>query len=287
MSDIGRRITARRLAGSTIPVDLALSPLLQRYEQVILDLDGCVWVGDAPVPGSPEAIAALREAGKRVAFATNNSWHPGEDQVAKLWRMGIQASLGDVVTVGGAVQHLLAETRQGRTAFVIGTQSLRRHVADAGLQVLNGSDLAERAEVVVVGGTDGVTYDDLRNATLAARRGGDLLATGRDPTLPMPDGDWPGTGALLAAVETASGVTAQIVGKPQPQLFHTAIDRMGAGRTLAVGDRLDSDVAAAAAAGLDGALVLSGGMSAEEAAASDGVTPIEVAADLRTLVLGE
>ncbi len=266
---------------------MTLSPLLRQYDQVILDLDGCVWVGDAAIPGSPEAIAALRKAGKRVAFATNNSWHPGEDQVAKLWRMGIQASLGDVVTVGGAVQHLLAETRQGRTAFVIGTEALRRHVADAGLQVLNGTELAEQAEVVVVGGTDGVTYDDLRNATLAARRSGDLLATGRDPTLPMPDGDWPGTGALLAAVETASGVTAQVVGKPAPQLFHTAIDRMGEGRTLAVGDRLDSDVAAAVAAGLDGALVLSGGMTAEQAAAADGAVPVEVAPDLRTLVLGE
>jgi glycerol 3-phosphatase-2 len=265
---------------------LTLSPLLKRYDQVILDLDGCVWVGDDAVPGSPEAIAALRAAGKRVAFATNNSWHPGEDQVAKLWRLGIQASLGDVVTVGGALQHLLAETRQGRTAFVIGTESLRRHVADAGLHVLNGTDLATRAEVVVVGGTDDLRYDDLRTATLAARRSGDMLATGRDPTLPMPGGDWPGTGALLAAVETASGVTAEIVGKPQPQLFLTALDRMGDGRTLAIGDRVDSDIAAATAAGLDAALVLSGAMSAEQAAEADGAVPVEIAADLRSLVLG-
>lgn len=262
-----------------------LSPLLKRYDQVILDLDGCVWVGDDAVPGSPDAIAALRRAGKRVAFATNNSWHPGEDQVAKLWRLGIQASLGDVVTVGGALQHLLAETRHGRTAFVIGTESLRRHVADAGLHVLNGTDLATRAEVVVLGGTDDLHYDDLRTATLAARRGGDLLATGRDPTLPMPGGDWPGTGALLAAVETASGITAQIVGKPQPQLFLTALDRMGAGRTLAIGDRIDSDVAAATAAGLDAALVLSGAMTAEQVAEADGAVPVEIAADLRSLVL--
>lgn len=263
-----------------------LSPLLTRYDQVILDLDGCVWVGDDAVPGSPDAIAALRRAGKRVAFATNNSWHPGEDQVAKLWRLGIQASLGDVVTVGGALQHLLAETRHGRTAFVIGTESLRRHVADAGLHVLNGTDLATRAEVVVVGGTDDLHYDDLRTATLAARRSGDMLATGRDPTLPMPGGDWPGTGALLAAVETASGVTAQIVGKPQPQLFLTALDRMGEGRTLAIGDRIDSDIAAATAAGLDAALVLSGAMTAEEVAEADGAVPVEIAADLRSLVLG-
>jgi HAD superfamily hydrolase (TIGR01450 family) len=267
---------------------MALSPLLQRYDQVILDLDGCVWVGDASVPGSPEAIAALRRAGKRVAFATNNSWHPGEDQVAKLWRLGIQASLRDVVTVGGAVQHLLNETRKGRSAFVIGTESLQRHVSEAGLTLLNGTDRAEHAEVIVVGGTDRMTYDDLRTATLAARRSGDLIATGRDPTLPMPGGHWPGTGALLAAVETASGVTAQIVGKPQPQLFHTAVDRLGEGRTLAVGDRLDADIGAANAAGLDAALVLSGGMTADEvAAASDGPTPVATVADLRALVLGE
>jgi HAD superfamily hydrolase (TIGR01450 family) len=267
---------------------VALSPLLQRYDQVILDLDGCVWIGDEPVAGSPEAIAALRSAGLQVAFATNNSWHPGEDQVARLWGHGIQASLSDVVTVGGAMQHLLNETRQGRTAFVIGGTSLHANVADAGLTVLNGSDRAEHAEVVVIGGTDTVTYDDLRVATLAARRSGDLLATARDPTLPMPGGHWPGTGALLAAVEVASGVTGQIVGKPQPQLFYTALDRLGDGRTLAVGDRLDTDIAAAQAAGLDAALVLSGGMTADEVAATvDGPTPVAVAADLRTLVLGE
>ena len=79
----------------------------------------------------------------------------------------------------------------------------------------------------------------------------------------MPEGHWPGTGAMLAAVETASGRTAEIVGKPSPRLFQTALDRLGEGRTLVVGDRLDSDIAAADAAGLDGALVLTGGESAE------------------------
>ena len=262
---------------------MALSPLFRRYEQVILDLDGCVWIGDQPVDGSVEAIAALREAGKRVAFATNNSWHAGEDHVTRLWGIGVKASLADVVTVGGALQHILAETRPGRTAFVIGKEPLHRHVSDAGLKVLNGTDLASRADVVVVGGTDELTYDDLRNASLAVQRGAELLATARDPTLPMPEGLWPGTGALLAAVETASGATASIVGKPMPQLFLTALDRLGDGPTLVVGDRVDSDVAAAAAAGLDAALVLSGGASAEEAAAGD-LRPVAVAETLGALV---
>ena len=263
---------------------VALAPLFRRYEQVILDLDGCVWIGDQPVDGSVEAITALRDAGKRVAFATNNSWHTGEDHVTKLWSIGVKASLADVVTVGGALQHLLAETRTGRTAFVIGKESLHRHVADAGLKLLNGTDLASRAEIVIVGGTDEVNYDDLRNASLAVRRGAELLGTARDPTLPMPDGLWPGTGAILAAVETAAEATASIVGKPMPQLFLTALDRLGDGATLVVGDRLDSDVAAAAAAGLDAALVLSGGAKAEDATAREDLHPVAVAETLGALV---
>ncbi len=228
---------------------LPLSPLLQRYDQVILDLDGCVWVGDEPVPGSVEAIAALRASGRRLVFVTNNSWFAGEDQVAKLWGMGVQASLADVVTVGGALQHLLAETRSGKTACVIGTGALHRHVDEAGLELLNGTDLASRADVVVVGSTDTLTYADLRTAALAVHRGAELLATSRDPTLPTPEGPWPGTGAILAAVETASGGRAEIVGKPRARLFVTALERLGEGRTLVVGDRLDSDIAAAAVSG--------------------------------------
>jgi len=269
---------------------VAPSPLLSAYDHVILDLDGCVWRGEEPVPGSREAIERLRGAGLGVAFATNNSRDAGEDYVARLWRMGVKASLSDVVTVGGAVQHLLAETRTGRTAFVIGTDAMLAHVEDAGVRLLNGTDLASRAEVVLVAATERLSYDDIRNAALAVQRGADFLASARDPTHPMPDGLWPGTGAILAAVETAAGRTAALVGKPEPQLFLTALDRLGAGRTLVVGDRLDSDVAAAAAAGLDAALVLSGATSraqAEAAAAdADAPQPVAVADDLAALVDG-
>jgi len=263
---------------------VALSPLVDRYDQLIIDLDGCVWLGDQPVEGSVEAIALLRGAGKRLAFATNNSRRSGEDYVRKLWAMGIQASLADVVTVGGAMQHLLAETRTGRSAFVIGTQAMVDHVTQAGLKVMNGTDLATRADLVVVSGTEDVTYDDLRLATLALRRGADFLATSRDPTYPMPEGLWPGTGALLAALETATDREAAIVGKPEPQLFLTALERLGEGRTLVVGDRLASDVEAAKRAQLDAALVLTGESTAEEAAAARDPRPVAVAESLFTLV---
>jgi HAD superfamily hydrolase (TIGR01450 family) len=251
-----------------------ISPLAAQYDQFIVDLDGCVWIGDEPTPGAVEALRMLREAGKRVAFATNDPRSATEDYVTRLWKVGLKASLRDVVTVGGAVQHLLAETRSGRTAFVIGTAPLRRHVADAGLRILNGTDLASRAEVVVVAGTEELVYDDLRQASLAIRRGADFLATGRDPTYPQPDGLWPGTGAIVAAVEYATGRTAEVVGKPQPQLLKTALDRLGDGRTLVVGDRVDTDLAAAAAAKLDAALVLTGEASRADA---DGFEPKPVA----------
>jgi HAD superfamily hydrolase (TIGR01450 family) len=264
---------------------MALSPLMRRYDQLILDLDGCVWVGDEAVPGAPQAIEALREAGKRVAFATNDPRHAGEEFVAKLWGIGVRAALSDVVTVGGALQHLLAETRRGRTVFVIGTESMRQHVAGAGLRLLNNTDLASRAEVVIVGGTEDLVYDDLKQASLAVRRGADFLATGRDPTYPQPDGLWPGTGAIVAAVEYATGKKAQIVGKPEPQLFLTALDRLGDAPTLVVGDRLDADVAAASRAHLDAALVLSGGTTRDEAARAD-PKPVAVAENLAALVNG-
>jgi glycerol 3-phosphatase-2 len=251
-----------------------LTPIAQRYDQFILDLDGCVWIGGEPTPRAVEAIDTLRDAGKEVAYATNDPRSATEDYVARLWKIGVRASLRDVVTVGGATQHLLAETRSGQTAFVVGTEALRRHVADAGLRVLNGTDLASRAEVVVVGGTEELVYNDLRYAALAARRGADLLATARDPTYPQPDGLWPGTGAIVAAIEVASGRTAEIVGKPEPQLMLTALDRLGDGRTLVVGDRVDTDLAAAAAARLDAALVLSGGT---ERQALNGIEPQPVA----------
>jgi glycerol-1-phosphatase len=252
---------------------VSLTSLARGYDQFILDLDGCVWVGEEPTPGAPEAIAELREAGKGVAFATNNAFNATEDFVTRLWGLGVRASVADVVTVGGAVQHLLAETRTGRTAFVIGTPAMNKHVDDAGLKVMNGTDLASRAEVVIVASSLDYDYDDIRNATLAISRGADFLATGRDPTYPQPDGDWPGIGSTVAALEYATGRTAAIVGKPEPQLLLTALDRLGEGRTLVVGDRLDSDIAAAASASLDSALVFTGGTTHEDLDRLDGDAP--------------
>src|SRR5215208_7421552 len=234
-------------------VGVPVSPLVNSYDQIVCDMDGCLWIGDELTPRADEAIAAIRAAGKGLCFVTNNPRRSAEDYVAKLWRLGLQASPSDVVTVGGALQHLLAETRQGRTAFVIGSEAMHKHVADAGLKILNGTDLATRAEVVVVSGSGEWSYENVRAAAMSARRNGDLIATSRDPTYPMPDGLWPGSGALVQAVEVASGQHAIVVGKPEPQLIISALDRLGDGRALMIGDRLDTDIAAAGKAHIDAA----------------------------------
>jgi glycerol-1-phosphatase len=251
---------------------------------VLLDLDGCVWVGDAPTPRAPAAVTALREARKGIAFVTNDGRHTEDDFVRKLWRLGFQASREEVVTVGGALQHVLAESGH-RTAYVVGSAAIHRHVADAGLRILNGSDLASRVDVVVVAAHDDFDYAELRGAIQAVLRGADLLCAGRDRTFPMPDGPWPGAGPIVAAIESATGATARSVGKPEPQLFLTALDRLGPGRAIFVGDRVDVDAAGARAAGLDSAIVLTGATTAAEAAAAD-PRPTHVADSLADLVLG-
>jgi HAD superfamily hydrolase (TIGR01450 family) len=258
---------------------------IRRYDQVLLDLDGCLWVGDEPVEGSREAVAALREAGKAVAFLTNDVRHSPEEFVRKLWRLGFQAAVSEVITVGATLQFLLAQ-RSGGAAYVVGSQALIDHVADAGLRIANRTEFATRADVVVVGGHDDLVYEELRIATQAVLRGAELIGANRDATFPMPDGPWPGSGAVLAAIETAAGRAAdQVAGKPEPAMYDTARDRLGEGRCLGVGDRLDVDVAGARHAGMDSALVLTGATSRAEAEAAD-PRPTFIAESLASLVLG-
>jgi HAD superfamily hydrolase (TIGR01450 family) len=263
---------------------LTLSPALRPYDHVLLDLDGCLWVGERACDGAVEAVAALREAGRSVRFLTNDVRHGPEEFVRKLWRLGFQAAVDEVLSVGAAVQRLLAD-REGGAAFVIGSQALVDHVADAGLRVVNRTPFASRADVVVVGAHEAFVYEELKIAAQAVARGALLVGATRDPTFPMPDGPWPGTGAVLAAVEAAAGRKADVVvGKPEPAMYDAARASFGPGRVLAVGDRLDIDIAGARRAGLDSALVLTGATSRAEAAAAD-PRPTLVADSLAALVL--
>jgi len=263
---------------------VTLSPRIARYDQVLLDLDGCVWVGDTVLEGAPEAVAALRDAGKAVAFLTDDVRHAPEEFVRKLWRLGLQAALSEVVSVGSTIQYILSE-RDGGAAYVVGAQALVEHVAEAGLRIVNRTEFATRADVVVVGAHDRLSYEEIRIAAQAVRRGAELIGATRDATFPMPDGPWPATGAVLAAIEIAAGRKAdRIAGKPEPAMYAAARDRLGDGRCLAVGDRIEIDVVGAQRAGIDAALVLTGGVTHAEARAAD-PPPTLVAESLAALVL--
>jgi glycerol-1-phosphatase len=265
---------------------MSLSPLLTRYDHVVLDLDGCVWVGNTCTRQAPQAVAELRAAGKTLTFLTNDARRSPEEYVRKLWSLGVQASLEEVVTVGSAIQYVLAERDTRTGAYVIGAPAVFRHVSEAGHKVLNGTELASQADIVVLAEHDDIRFLDLRPAIQAVLGGAEMLAAGRDRTFPTEDGPAPGTGALVAALEYATDRTARIVGKPDPLIFRTALDRLGPGRTLVVGDRLDADVAGAAAAGLDGAVVLTGVTSRADAEAAEEPAPVAIAEDLHALVVG-
>ena len=264
---------------------MRLAPLLDRYDHLLLDLDGCVYVGDAVVPGAPDAIAALRAAGKQLMFLTNDARRSPEEYVRKLWSLGMRASLEEIVTVGAAIQYVLAEKGGDAAAYVIGSPAIFRHVTDSGQRIVNGTRRVTEADVVVIASHDELHFRELRDATQAVLAGAEMIAAGRDRTFPNEDGIWPATGAIVAALEYATERTARIVGKPAPDMFRAALDRLGPGRSLVVGDRLDSDLEGAAAVGLEAAIVLSGVTTRAQAQAATDPAPIAIAADLHSLLL--
>lgn len=258
--------------------------LADSFDGFLVDLDGVVWVGREMVPGSAEALHDLHEAGKEVVFVTNNPGRPASTYAERLRAMGIQAADDRVVTAGAATAHLAASrVGSGATAFAIGAAAFHESVAEAGLRLLEG-EAGREADAVLVSGHRGFDYEELLTATLALQNGAALFATSRDPTLPMPDGAWPGTGAVLAAVETASGARAEVGGKPERHLFDEARALIeGAERVAMVGDRIASDIEGGRRAGLATILVLSGATSAEEAGGAD-PAPDHVVADLSALL---
>jgi glycerol-1-phosphatase len=255
-------------------------PLADRFDGLLIDLDGVVWIGREPVPGSVEALRELQAAGKRLVFVTNNPGRLPQDYAERLRELGVEAGPEQVVTAGAVVARLAGETAgDGGTAFVIGRPALKEMVAATGTRLVEGEE-AEGADAVVVSGHRGFDYGELKTAKFALDHGARLFATSHDPTMPYPGGELPGTGAVLAAVEVASGREATIAGKPERHLFEMAIDvacsfcsqdeqKEQANKRLAmVGDRISSDIDGGRAAGLETILVLSGSTSRAEAEAA-------------------
>ncbi len=236
------------------------------FDGFLVDLDGVVWAGREILHGAAEALSSLLDASKSIVFVTNNSVKRPESYAERLRATGIAIPDERVVTAGAATARLAAERAgPGATAFVIGAPGFKEMVAAAGLTLLE-SEGGREAQTVVVSGHREFDYEELLTATRALQGGASLFATSRDPTLPMPGGAWPGTGATLAAVETASGKRAVIGGKPERHLFEQARALMpNAERVAMVGDRISSDIEGGRRAGLKTILVLSGATSREEA----------------------
>jgi glycerol 3-phosphatase-2 len=240
--------------------------LADDFDGLLIDLDGVVWLGREPLPGAAGALRRLLGAGKEIVFVTNNPGRAASTYTERLREDGVAIGDGRVVTAGQVTARLAAQrVGEGAGAFAIGAPAFREAVAASGLRLLGG-EAARQAAVVLVSGHRGFDYEELLTATLALQGGAALFATSRDPTMPMPGGGWPGTGAILAAVETASGAHAEIGGKPERHLFEMARERIaGAERVAMVGDRISSDVEGGHRAGLETILVLSGATSREQA----------------------
>lgn len=253
-------------------------PLADRFDGLLVDLDGVVWIGRDPIPGAAETLRALQEAGKPVVFVTNNPGKQPAVYAKQLMEIGVLAKPEQVVTAGMVAARLAAEAAgEGGNAFVIGAPALKETVAATGLGLRERDDASD-ADVVVVSGHREFSYRELIAAKRALDRGAALVATSRDPTMPYPGGELPGTGAVLAAVETASGRRAEIAGKPERHLFEIAAEALGCslsgdnnekeqtkGRVAMIGDRVSSDIAGGKGAGLATILVLSGTTDRAEA----------------------
>ena len=261
-------------------------PLAENYDGLLIDLDGVVWRNHQFLPGAAETLKDLLAGGMPLAFVTNNPRLSPAEQAGILRKGGIAIDDGRVVTAGSTLfDFALSRFGPKPRALVVGTDSFHAQVAAAGIEDLTGSEPGSRPEpeIVLVSGHERFDYVEMRAASMAARDGAFLAATGRDPIMPMHDGLWPGTGAILASIETASGQTAVTTGKPEPAIFEAGLRAIGSpGRVAMLGDQIRTDIAGAQAAGLDGILVQSTGAASQTSDPS--VTPDHRIEDLAGLM---
>lgn len=252
---------------------------------LLLDLDGVVYRGSAAVPHAPAALEAIRGRDVRIGYITNNASRTAATVAAQLTGLGLPAVADDVVTSPQAAVRLLADrVPAGARILVIGGEGLRSVVEEAGFVLAEGAD--DAPDAVVQGFAPEVGWTDLAEASFALADPELLwVATNTDWTIPVDRGIAPGNGTLVSAVHAAVGRLPLVAGKPETPLFETAVERFHAQRPFFVGDRLDTDIKGANAAGMPSALVLTGIDGPKEliAAAPDS-RPQFVLADLRGLL---
>lgn len=257
------------------------------YRLFLFDLDGTLFRGTTAFPSAVETVQALIADGAQVRYVTNNSGATRDELAAKLKMMGFPADPACVVNSGWLAARR-ARQEGWTTAWLVGEPGLVKTFRSEGLTVVNASPsglvgpLSNTADGLVVGICRRFNYELLDGALQIALTGVPFWATNEDATYPLEeDRVQPGAGSLVAAVRGASGRMPVVLGKPQPDLYLAAMADVGCTpkETLAVGDRFDTDILAARAAGCDSRLVLTG-------VTSKPPPDVEAIPDLRALLAG-
>lgn len=259
-----------------------LSKVLDKYRAFALDLDGVVWRGEQMLEGSAEALSRLVQSKKELLLLTNNGILPPQAIVERLNAEGVQLRDDQVLTSAMVAKDwLVANGLGGQAAFFLASPSVEKQFTETVRVVPVGRGRAGDVAVVVVGRDLEFNFERLDIAAKAVRGGARLIALNGDVVMPVEGGLEPGTGALVAAIEAASGCEAVVIGKPHMPMMQAAAARLGDKGVLMVGDRAESDVVGARAVGWDAALVLSG---ADAAAREGELAPDYVAANLAELI---
>jgi 4-nitrophenyl phosphatase len=263
------------------------SSILRSITHLIIDMDGVLWRGDEPMPGLQEFFAFLRRRHIGFVLATNNSSKTPDEYVAKLARFGVEITSDAILTSSQATAaHLSTIAPPGTRVYAIGKAGVRQALKEHHFVLTNAEDEmnGQRAEYVVVGWDQDLSWRKLATASLLIHNGAGFIGTNPDTSFPTERGPVPGNGAQLAALQAATGVPPLVLGKPEPGMFQEAMRRMGARpeTTAIVGDRLNTDIAGGIRAGITTILVLSGIASQDSLTAST-VCPTLVYADITEL----
>jgi 4-nitrophenyl phosphatase len=223
---------------------------------LILDMDGVLWRGDQTIGNLPAIFSTITGQDWPVILATNNSTRTVDQYLAKLKGLGILLEPWQVITSGTATADFLKRNYPcGGNVFVVGEPGLVSTLKERGF---NNSPLEA---IAVVGGLDRtLDYKKLKVASLLIRSGVPFIGTNGDKTIPTSEGLEPGAGSILAALEAATDVSPTVIGKPNPEMFSQAMERLGTlpEVTLVIGDRLETDIAGGQKAGCLTGVVLSG-----------------------------
>lgn len=259
-------------------------PLAQTYDLAVLDLDGVLYVGRRAVSGAVEAVERARAAGQKVAFVTNNAARPPEAVAVHLGELGVPATREDVVTSAQAAARLVAGlVDAGSDVFLLGGDGLEQALAERGLRPVTTPGDAVAA--VAQGYGPQMPWRQVIDGAILVADGRPWVASNTDMTFPTERGLGPGNGTLVDLVARFAGRRPIVAGKPERALFEEALERVGGGRPLFIGDRLDTDIAGAARVGWDSLLVMTGVTGVPElVAAPRGQRPSFLGADLGALL---